>query len=267
MGKYIADLEIITGKNPEVGSGYTCIKKDLNEGAKGDSIYLCYKKTDNLNEAITSIYFVHGEDAPKPSDYDKKLAKDLNDGAGGEYIYLCYRKKSGEDPITDLDVISGKKNTITPSKGFIRINDDLNADAGGLFIYLCYKPALEIIVPGDRLSYKVKDMPSAFSNLQEDGRSERFDNMSFFYNPEEHIQGYTQYEDSDGRYYYFFTHQTVGNYGYVLVSRGNDGKDTKKLKIEEGWNHPGGYKPSDNIFLCLARKTSNVKYLYMMQKT
>lgn len=240
MGKYIEDLMIITEKN-KVPTGYTLIEKDLNEKAGGEYIYLCYKKTDNINEAITSIYFVHGEDAPKPSDYDKKLEKDLNDGAGGEYIYLCYRRKSGEDPITDLCVISGEENTIAPEKGFIRINDDLNAGAGGLFIYLCYKPALEIIVPDDRFAFKVKDVPLAFSNLPENGKNETFGGLPYFTNiGPEHIQGYTQYEDSNRRYYYFFTHHTVGSYGYILVSKGADGKDTKRLKLEAGWSHPGG---------------------------
>lgn len=241
MGKYIGELEIITGKDAKASSGFTRLDTDLNGGAKGDYIYLCYKKTDNRNDAITGITFVHGEDAPKPSDYDTKLDKDLNKGAKGEYIYLCYRKKSGEDPITDLCVISGKENTITPDKGFIRINDDLNAGAGGLFIYLCYKPALEIIAPDDRFSFKVKDVPKAFSNLSENGKNETFDGLPYFTNIGfEHIQGYTQYQDSDGQYYYFFTHNTTGAYGYILVSRGTDGKNVKKLKLDEGWSHPGG---------------------------
>ena len=78
--------------SPSVPPGYTKISQDLNEGARGKYIYLCFTKTPKL-PPIKGLEVIHG-DTPHIWPQDPayvRINADLNTGAGGQYIYLCYR--------------------------------------------------------------------------------------------------------------------------------------------------------------------------------
>lgn len=93
--KCITDIKFITGKNATEPYGYTKIDTDLNKGASGKYIYLCYEEADyNPTQAIEDIKVVGGYDSntPAPDGYTR-ISQDLNEGASGEYIYLCYERK------------------------------------------------------------------------------------------------------------------------------------------------------------------------------
>jgi len=76
-------------KKPE---GYDIIEVDLNKGAGGNFIYLCYKK-DKANIPITDLKILFND---KKAGYGFiKINNDLNKGSGNDtdYIYLAYRKR------------------------------------------------------------------------------------------------------------------------------------------------------------------------------
>ena len=145
---YIDALAIVYGDNSGVQppSGYVKINYDLNKGAGGKFIYLCYHKSavDTINEkanpnCIDDILFVIGEGAPPPPGYTK-IDVDLNKGAKGAYIYLCYHSVAydGIKAIKDVAIIGGDNADIPPPYAFTKVNQDLNQGAGGDFIYLCF---------------------------------------------------------------------------------------------------------------------------------
>lgn len=90
--KCITDIQFVTGENAKPPLGYEIIRQDLNRGAGGEYIYLCYKLEDYDSErAIKDISFVKGDNPEifPPYGY-KKVPQDLNAGSGGLYIFLCY---------------------------------------------------------------------------------------------------------------------------------------------------------------------------------
>ena len=93
----------------EKGPWPNIIDKDLNDGAKGQYIYMGYSTTNNPNEAITGLMFWNGSginwDTYKQVTVNDKsidvfpvrkwekareVVIDLNLGAGGDYIYAYY---------------------------------------------------------------------------------------------------------------------------------------------------------------------------------
>jgi hypothetical protein len=111
---YISDLCITYGKAGESTTppaGFTKLAKiDLNKGAEGKYMYLCYKKSTDPKDAIVDICFIKGNDKT-PTGYTK-IEADLNMGAGGKYIYLCYTKddslKPNAFPILDISLLCWK---------------------------------------------------------------------------------------------------------------------------------------------------------------
>ena len=146
--QYIKDL-LVSGSNSQsyakeclTKKGYTVLDRDLNEGAGGMFIYLGYKTTTNINEAITDIDCRLSIETPKstrqlnglcPYTGDQKFIDskgDLNCGAGGWFVYLYYYKSPRGDglAITDLYINGTKEGSVD--------GRDLNAWAGGNYIYL-----------------------------------------------------------------------------------------------------------------------------------
>ena len=105
MTEYIVDLMVIYGQNVSAPPGYTKIYVDLNKGAGGEYIHLCYKRSAS-EPPITGInvFAESSEDFPIQSGYSK-VPGDLNKGAGGKYIYVCYTKDERLPPIYDVTVI------------------------------------------------------------------------------------------------------------------------------------------------------------------
>ena len=84
-------LYLLDGENEQPPSGYYKCPLDLNAGAGGDYIFLCWSRAQNAGQPITDITFVKGKGASAPEGYTK-LDLDLNKCACGEYIYLCYKR-------------------------------------------------------------------------------------------------------------------------------------------------------------------------------
>ena len=141
---YIGDLKIVTmssGGHVQPDPGYHLIPVDLNKNAGGKYIYLTYKRTDDLNEAITSVSVIAGLTSSYPIQRGhKKLTQDICDGAGPKYIYITYIKggQHGWPPLDGLDVIFGRTSHIYPPEHWVRDNQDCNDLAGGDYVYICY---------------------------------------------------------------------------------------------------------------------------------
>jgi hypothetical protein len=143
---YVDDVVIITGKNSTIQppAGYEKVNFDLNKGAHGDFIYLCYHKAsyDNFRpnkDCLTDIQIIFGKDTPAPPGFIK-LPQDLNKGAGGPFIYMCVKKEpyGNDKAIKDVAIIGGDNPDIPAPYGYIKVPGDLNKGVGGLYIYACY---------------------------------------------------------------------------------------------------------------------------------
>ena len=122
---------------------YTTIDKDLNKGAGGAYVYLCYSTDPNVGPPITNIKVVASDSsAIQVEEGYINTGKDLNKGAGGKYIYLCYTclQREYNFHITAVDVIQGSsKDTDVPPFGWIWIDQDCSEGAGGAYMYIIYK--------------------------------------------------------------------------------------------------------------------------------
>ena len=162
MTAAITDLQVIVGDS--VPPGFTKIAVDLNKGAHGEYIYLCFKR--DSGNPITGLAVILGQQTKPPSGY-KKIPVDLNQGAKGEYVYLCYKESPDKsllgsvlNPITQptlnvtvqsspelpiLDIIfqySSEEHQHVPrgydKVPYSKIPVDLNKGANGVYIYLYY---------------------------------------------------------------------------------------------------------------------------------
>ncbi|MGW5437818.1 MAC/perforin domain-containing protein [Nocardia asteroides] len=86
----ITSLAVVIGRNTPAPAGYTRIEVDLNKGADGKFVYLCYKLGEP-EKAIRDIMVIHGTNAAiaAPIGYTK-VPQDLNMGSGGDFIFVCY---------------------------------------------------------------------------------------------------------------------------------------------------------------------------------
>ncbi len=174
---YIHDLKIIVGapgdnstsEQQVIGAGYTKLNADLNKGAGGAYIYLCFQRdaaqvlngveyTYNYaysgpNEILTAFQTKGSLSTPgDPYFYNIWVPNqnsnvywgriDLNQGSGGDYIY-SFQAKSPFVPnyiyVQEVGVLSGNSSTIQPPSGWNKYPKDLNEGAGGDFIYFCYR--------------------------------------------------------------------------------------------------------------------------------
>ncbi|MBB6497796.1 MAC/perforin domain-containing protein [Methanococcus maripaludis] len=133
----ITDLSVIESDKGGAAPpyGFKKVDMDLNKGAGGKYIYLCYKEGLDTTTPITDIVVLHGKNADAPNGYTK-INVDLNHKAGGKYIYFAYSRQTNKDPIRSVVVVKGK-NANAPY-GYEKIDYDLNKGAGGEYLYLCY---------------------------------------------------------------------------------------------------------------------------------
>lgn len=140
---YIDQLVVITGGSStiEPPAGYAKVPYDLNTGAGGDFIYLCYHEQawepDNLKPAVTAIQIIYNREET-PVGYIK-LPQDLNKGAGGDDVYLCYKADTYDtnNAVNKVTVIGGGNADINAPYGYDKVPGDLNRGAGGEFVYVC----------------------------------------------------------------------------------------------------------------------------------
>ena len=138
MTEYVVDVHIIYGQGAAAPPDYIKLSQDLSQGAGGQYVYLCYKKSSS-EAPITGLNVFAGDsdDFAIQNGYTK-VAGDLNKGAGGRYIYVCYNKDSSLPPISNISTVAGGNRHTYPSDKEIRINQDTNEGAGGKYIYICY---------------------------------------------------------------------------------------------------------------------------------
>ncbi len=92
-GQGLAAIRFITGQNTSPPIGWTKVDVDINKGAGGEYIYLCYLRSP---EATYINHFQSGfgkSEGSAFSDFTPNavvLSQDLNKGAHGKYIYLGY---------------------------------------------------------------------------------------------------------------------------------------------------------------------------------
>ena len=138
----ITKLLIVYGQDANPPNGYNMIRADLNSGAGGEYLYLCYTTEPSAGPPITAIQVTCTSD-PSISGYVPtgytKVAGDLNKGAGGKYIYVCYVTGTSPGPVTGVDVLRSDSPNVWPQKDWYRINQDCNEGAWGKYIYITYK--------------------------------------------------------------------------------------------------------------------------------
>ena len=147
---YLTAVKIIYGDDSGIPApeGYQKIGVDLNQGARGKYIYLCYhaetpeQGATSFVAPLAELAVILNED-PTPEGFTK-IPIDLNKGARGDSVYLCYKNGSADDSgvetaIKDLRVITSPNSDVPPPYGFERIDVDLNSrtDVHDLYIYLC----------------------------------------------------------------------------------------------------------------------------------
>jgi hypothetical protein len=135
-GQPITEVTVIYGGSSgiQAPTGFTKIPRDLNSGAGGDYVYVCYKR--GVGAPITGLYVTKGWVTPNVPEHCTIVPVDLNRTVGGDYIYLWYTKDPSCAVVDDLIVLFN--NEAVPD-GYTKINYDLNRNAGGDFIYFCYR--------------------------------------------------------------------------------------------------------------------------------
>lgn len=130
----ISEVAVIYGgSGVQPPAGWVKIGRDLNAGAGGDYIYVCYKR--GVGAPITGLYVTNGYHPPV-NEHCTIILVDLNRNAGGDFIYLWYTKDPDCAVVDDVVVVFN--NEKTPA-GYTKINYDLNRNAGGEYIYFCYR--------------------------------------------------------------------------------------------------------------------------------
>ena len=131
----ISEITVIAGGNAGIQPppGFTKIAVDLNQGAGGAYIYVCYKK--GVGAPITGLAVTANIQDPPTDAVYTRVNVDLNQGAGGAYIWLWYTKDPGCGTVHNLAVTV---NAGGPAD-YVHIPNDLNQGAGGDFIYLSYE--------------------------------------------------------------------------------------------------------------------------------
>ncbi len=161
--KYITDIAFVMHKSANIArskcpAGYYLIDRDLNKGAGGRYIYLCYKLSEDRSQAITDLFLTYSEHVFYDVFSDKTLSMshnsnvadytriqvDLNSGAGGDFIYLWTTKAPTREPLTALEVIYSEPNASHEEWQFVKWQNgsdpaDVNRSVGGDFITLLFQ--------------------------------------------------------------------------------------------------------------------------------
>ena len=173
----IRHLYLVSGKNAACPSGYHpvnlsgSLNGDLNQGAGGKWIYLCYSRDEydidgEYGDPISMIKLYDDDtanarwpwdvscddDTPwnKCVKYDGGFDYDLNDGAGGKYIYMTYDARGSPTHHGYIKNLVLKESIDKDKDDYVRhwfqqesvLNGDLNEGAGGKDIYLVQERCL-----------------------------------------------------------------------------------------------------------------------------
>ncbi len=132
----ISEVTVIYGGSSGIQPppGYTKVDVDLNRGAGGDFIYVCYKR--GIGAPVTDLAVTLNGDSPPAGAAWTKIDVDLNRNAGGDYIYLWYTKDPDCSTIKDIVVL---RNAEATPAGYVKNDVDLNRNAGGDYSYFAFR--------------------------------------------------------------------------------------------------------------------------------
>ena len=157
--EYISEVKLIGGNSDEVSSlkstaqrqGWTVIESNLNAGAGGDVIYLCYKTTTG-SDYITDLYLSSGANPVSSSitvngrsyklcpneggSHFTDIKGDLNSHAGGDDIHIYYTKDSFSDKRAVTEIWFNASSSGAVGKDSSDSAYDLNKGAGGDDIFM-----------------------------------------------------------------------------------------------------------------------------------
>ncbi|NLW42437.1 MAG: S-layer homology domain-containing protein [Tissierellia bacterium] len=138
-------------------TGGTVLRTNLNYGAGGKYIFICYDYTSDPNDALKDLFVVYYLNDPEVMNYMtadhygkstwSTTGVNLNQGAGGDYVYLFDTKDTGSSrfPIQNIRVYMGN-NPYGDNPGWEVVkmfgsskDADLNMGTSGDFIYLLMK--------------------------------------------------------------------------------------------------------------------------------
>jgi hypothetical protein len=145
----ITELHVIYGGSSGIQcpAGFTKYPVDLNKGAGGDFIYLCYKR--GVGAPVTGMAVgINTNPVSQAPDGWTLIPVDLNRNAGGYYVYLYYTKYPGQADVaanepdcrTVRDIVVLEGSAATPA-GYTVIPYDLNRGTSnsGPALYFAYK--------------------------------------------------------------------------------------------------------------------------------
>lgn len=114
------------------------------------------------------------------------------------------------------------------------------------------------------LSTKVENVLEQFRKLPKKGKLKKFWHLPYYSNLAfEHVQGYTQTYDDEGKEYYIFTHNSSNNQGYIIIKNGIDSKEYKEIKLPSGWVHPGSIQALGNyVFVPCEKNNETMLFVY-----
>jgi hypothetical protein len=145
----ITELTVIYGGSSGIQcpTSFTKYGVDLNQGAGGDFIYLCYKR--GIGAPVTGIGVSLSRDpVSQAPDGWTLVPVDLNRNAGGFYAYLYYTKYPGQadDPAREPDCRTVRDIVVVQSSapapaGYTTLEYDLNrgTDKRGDVLFFAYK--------------------------------------------------------------------------------------------------------------------------------
>lgn len=157
---FVKDITFVnhSNRNQAIHSrpaGYILVDKDLNAGAKGDYIYLCYKLGEGKSDAITNCLMEETKNSKNAAANINQTSNrisskyyrhgmDLNKGAGGNYIYLYYTKDTRFTPIKRMEVVFGDEEIAKEDWEVVfwagsNQAGDCNKSVGGKYIYIYMK--------------------------------------------------------------------------------------------------------------------------------
>ena len=158
-GKYISEVKLIGGSAGEISTlkataqrqGWTVIDSNLNEGTRGDAIYLCYKTTTG-NDYITDLFLSSASNQVANSitvngrsytlcpyeggGHFTGIKGDLNSNAGGDDIHIYYTKKAFSDNRAVTEIWFNATSRGAVGKDSSTTAYDLNKGAGGADIFM-----------------------------------------------------------------------------------------------------------------------------------
>lgn len=110
----------------------------------------------------------------------------------------------------------------------------------------------------DRLNVKIHNAAEEFDKIDHTGRYEKFTKLPYFANlGVDHVEGYTQYETSSGKYYYLLSHLQKNHLnGKILIAPHPSGPWTA-INTPGGWDHPGGIQTIGRYLVVPCEKDGN----------